>query len=201
MRAAPDFRRVQTAEKALIAAMLFFAFSGTYVLLPRAGDDGLAPERKEGWEPIPRVSALSGFEGDREGPLLQHNLFVSARQAQWRPDPLPHLMEEADLSAAPPPEESVAVPDPPEPPPAPPDPPPVPPRRIEVRYAGMLRRLDGQHRALLAHGSNGTQNLLKVGDRFEGFEVERIHRNALQLIRNGEQISLPLNIQTLLEAQ
>lgn len=199
MSAGPDFRRVQTAEKALIAAILFFVFSGTYVLLPRQRDDGPPPDRREGRGALPRASALSGFEGEREGPLLQHNLFVSERQAQWQPDPLPPPMEEADLFAAAPPEESVAVPDPPEPLPQPPDPPPLP-RRIEVRYAGMLQRLDGQHRALLAHGANGTQNLLKVGDRFEGFEVERIHRNELRLSRNGEEFPLPLNIQTLLEA-
>jgi hypothetical protein len=199
-----DFRHPQSAEKALLAAILFFIGAGVYVLLARVPREEPSLFRNGEQAERSRASALAGFEQEQEGPLLRHNLFVSESQVRWRPDPAALLLEEPDDSRDDPPEIAVEIavppePPPPEPPPPPPDPPPVP-RRIEVRYAGVVHRLDGHRRALLDVRPSGGQILLQEGDTFEGFQVEGIHRNHLSLERDGDVISLPLNSATILEA-
>jgi len=193
-----DLRNPQSAEKALLAAMLFFIGAGVYVLLARVPGEEASLTRNGEQAERSRASALAGFEEEREGPLLRHNLFVSESQARWRPDPAALLLEEPDDSRDDPPEIAVEVIVPPEPPPPPPDPPPVP-RRIEVRYAGVVHRLDGHRRALLDVRPSGGQILLQEGDTFEGFQVEGIHRNHLSLERDGTLTSLSLNTATMLE--
>lgn len=185
------------AKNALWVSLLFFVCAAGYVLLTRASDEpaplfsnGVRPERILG-------SAVSGSEADDAGPILRHNLFVSDSQARWRPDPSALPPEMPELSREGPDEMIEAVLPPPEPPPALPPP---EPRRIQVRYAGVVQRLDGHRRAMLEAPSSGGQILLQEGDRFENFQVERIDRGHLFLTRDGEQFSLPLNTVTTLEA-
>ncbi|MCC5845076.1 MAG: hypothetical protein JJU05_12570 [Verrucomicrobia bacterium] len=197
-----DFRNSQSAEKALLAAILLFVGAGVYVLLSREPNEDPPLSRSGETEERFRGGGLSGFEQEQEGPLLRHNLFVSESQARWRPDPAALLVEEPDpvrddlLDLV---EEIILPPEPPPPPPPPPEPPPEP-RRIEVRYAGVVHRLDGRRRALLDVRPSGGQILLEVGDSFEGFQVEGIHRDHLSLERNGALTPLPLNTATILEA-
>lgn len=196
MSAKFDSRHPQSAEKALLAAILFFVGAGVYVSLARVpgGEASLTWNGEQAERS--RVSALADFEQEQEGPLLQHNLFVSESQARWRPDPAALLLEEPEDSGDELPELSVEVAVPPDPPP----PPPPAPRRIEVRYAGVVQRLDGRRRALLDVRPSGGQILLEVGDTFEGFQVEGIHRHHLSLERNGVLTPLSLNTATVLEA-
>lgn len=199
-----DSRNTQPAEKALLAALILFVFAGVYVLLARAPEEDPPPFPSGDNGGRPGGAALSGFELEPEGPLLRYNLFVSDSQARWRPDPESLLLEDADpyeeyaLEVF---EEMVTPPvPPPPPPPEPPLEPPPAPRRIEVRYAGVVHRLDGQRRALLDVRPNGSQMLLQVGDIFEGFRVEGIYREHLTLERDGDLIPLPLNTSETLEA-